>query len=182
MTSSRGAVAVVVAAAVGVAALWFGVAHVAEYPPTGLSSVFARLAPQLRPGDVVVVDGYESFTWGDEGLRPWAVSFTQGAVPWPMGFHVRSRDATIVLSSNYLQPDASIFGLARRTHRVWFLGPTTGGYSTSAPRDLWPFPFLTPTLIYFAGDRFPFQGAHGWHPIRSCCGASGAYAQLFTHR
>jgi hypothetical protein len=130
----------------------------------------------------VVVDGYESFTWGDEGLGPWAVSFHQGAVPWPMGFHVSSRDSSIVLSTNYLQPDAAIASLARRTHRVWFIGPTVGGYSTSAPRSLWTLPFLTPTLIFFAGDRFPFAGAHGWRPVRGCCGNEGAYAQLFEHR
>jgi len=169
-----------VAGLVGVTAVWFGVAHVAEYPPTGLRTVWSELAPQLRPGDVVVVDGYESFTWGDEGLRPWSVSFHQGAVPWPMGFHVASRDPDVVLSSSYLQPDASIYSLATRTQRVWFIGPTVGGYSTSAPRFLWANPFLTPTLIYFAGDHWPFVGAHGWQPVRACCGSSGAYAQLFV--
>src|ERR1039458_680756 len=52
----------------------------------------------------IVVDGYESFTWGDEHLGPWAVSFHQYRVPWPMGFHVASRDPSIVLSRDYLQP------------------------------------------------------------------------------
>ena len=141
-----------------------------------------RLEPQLRAGDVVVVDGYESFTWGDEGLRPWAVSFHQGAVPWPMGFHVASRDDAFVLSSSYLQPDAAIRTLSRRTHRVWFIGPTVGGYSTSAPRPLWIFPFSTPTLLFFSGPAPHYRGANGWHPVRVCCGFSGAYAWLFEHR
>lgn len=168
-------------AAIAAGTVWFGVAHVAQYPPTGLRTVFQRLEPQLQRGDVVVVDGYESFTWGDEGLGAWAPSFAQGAVPWPMGFHVASREGRVVLSTNYLQPDAQILSLARDgVRRVWFIGPTVGGYSTSAPSELWSFPFRTPTLIYFAGPRYPFVGAHGWRPVRSCCGSSGAYAQLFT--
>jgi hypothetical protein len=169
--------------AVAVAALWFGIDHTATYPPTGLRTVFQRLEPQLRPGDVVVVDGYESFTWGDEGLRAWAVSFHQGAVPWPMGFHVASRDPSVVLSTNYLQPDAAIFALSKRTHRVWYVGPTVGGYSTSAPSSLWTFPFSTPTLSFFAGPGpWPnYPGAHGWRPARVCCGYSGTFAWLFVH-
>jgi hypothetical protein len=178
---ARRAVHWVLVAAIAAGTLWFGISHVAQYPPTGLRTVFQRLEPQLQRGDVVVVDGYESFTWGDEGLRAWGPSFAQGAVPWPMGFHVASRDPKVVLSTNYLQPDAQILSLAKQgVRRVWFIGPTVGGYSTSAPSELWSFPFLTPTLIYFAGPRYPFVGAHGWRPVRSCCGYSGAYAQLFT--
>jgi len=179
---SRDVLRGVSAMAIALAALWFGTTHRAEYPPTGLRTVMARLAPQLHPGDIVVVDGYESFTWGVEHQGPWAVSFHQAQVPWPMGFHVASRASSVVLSHNYLQPDPSFATLAGRTHRLWFVGPTVGGYSTSAPRSLWAFPMLTPTLTYFAGDRFPFTGANGWQPIRACCGYSGAYAFLFEHR
>jgi hypothetical protein len=173
--TGRGARAAL-AAAVAVGTVWFGVAHVAAYPPTGLSQVWARLAPQLRTGDVVVIDGYESFTWGDEHLGPWRVSFAQGLVPWPMGFHVASRDPAFrVLSTNYLQPDLQLAALHRRTHRVWFLGPTVGGYSTSAPPSLWPLPFDTPTRAALVRA--------GWVGVHACCGeGTGTYAELFVFR
>jgi len=170
-----------VVAVVGGAA-WFGTTHLAEYPPTGLRTVISSLERQLRPGDVVVVDGYESFTWADDGLGHWSVSFHQGAVPWPMGFHVQSLEPSVVLSSNYLQPSASIRSIAARTHRVWFVGPTVGGYSTSAPRSIWSLPIATPTFSFFAGQRFPYPGANGWRPtVRGCCNTPGAFAWLFVH-
>jgi hypothetical protein len=138
---------IVLASAVTVVAVLFGVTHRAEYPPTGLRHIYAELTPMLRPGDVVVVDGYEQFTWGDEGLTPWHVSFAQGKVPWPMGFHVASEDVVVDLSSEYLQPDPNLSALVTKASRVWLIGPTVGGYSTSAPSDLWPFPFATPTVL-----------------------------------
>jgi len=169
------------ASVVGVAALWFGLTHLAAYPPTGLSGVWARLQPRLQPGDLVVLDGYESFTWGDESLGPWTVSFQQLTVPWPMGFHVASDEPRVVLSRNYLQPDVQFALLHLRTHRVWFIGPTNGGYSTSAPHGIWTLPFPSPDLLFFLGPRG--NGAHGWVPSTPCCGeGSGSYAWLFVSR
>jgi hypothetical protein len=164
-----------VAAAMGLVSVLFGAAHVAEYPPTGLSTVVAELRTHLLPGDVVVLDGYESFTWADEDLGAWHVSFRQGSVPWPMGFHVVSDNPTYVLSDEYLQPDRQIEDLSLRTHRLWYLGPTVGGYSNQAPTDLWSFPDSTP--IY---DELV---ALGWQPVGGvCCSAPGAYAVLFLYR
>jgi Dolichyl-phosphate-mannose-protein mannosyltransferase len=178
--ASRTAGQVVVAVVVGVAAIAFGLSHRAAYPPTGLTTVMANLRPQLRPGDVVVLDGYESFTWADEHLGRWNVSFAQHAVPWPMGFHVASRSAHVVLSSNYLQPDLEIATLQRRAHRVWFVGPTVGGYSTTAPPDLWGLLLPTPTKLVFLGT--PAHPSR-WHAVRACCGdGTGAYAELFVWR
>jgi hypothetical protein len=159
----------------GTVAVWFGTTHVAMYPPTGLRAVMAQLQPKLLRGDVVVVDGYESFTWADDDLSSWKVSFQTTAVPWPMGFHVVSEDPTYVLSTNYLQPDEQIEKLASRTRRIWFVGPTVGGYSTAAPADLWGFAYATPTLLELE--------AFGWHrvpgfPITS----GGVYAQLYVYR
>ncbi|HEY8081206.1 MAG TPA: hypothetical protein VIE15_03870 [Acidimicrobiales bacterium] len=180
--TQRRVVRAVVAGVVAVGALWFGIAHVAEYPPTGVSSVLSELRASglLRPGDLLVVDGYESFTWGDEHLGPWAVSFQQGAIPWPMGFHVASLERSVILSRDYLQPDATFPTLSQRSHRLWFIGPTVGGYSTSAPTPLWALPFHTPTLNFFLGPRG--NGANGWRPVHPCCGDSGAYAWLFVHQ
>lgn len=173
--AARRAARLGIAGAIGVAAMWFGTTHLAEYPPTGLRTVIQQLrAPGvMRPGDLIVVDGYESFTWGDEHLGPWAVSFHQYRVPWPMGFHVASRDPSIVLSRDYLQPDGSFATLALRSHRLWFVGPNVGGYSTSAPRYLWLFPLHTPTFLRLK--------ALGWRARGECCHASGTYAQLFVH-
>jgi hypothetical protein len=166
---------VTVAVVVTVVATWFGVDHVAAYPPTGLRAVMAELRPRLLPGDVVVVDGYESFTWADDDLAAWKVSFSPTDVPWPMGFHVVSLDPTYVLSTNYLQPDVQIEELSRRTRRVWFVGPTVGGYSTAAPKGLWDFPYTTPTLTTL--EEFGWSAAG-----TSCCHAPGVYAQLYVYK
>lgn len=167
---------------IAAAALSFGLTHAAAYPPTGLSGVWARLQPRLHAGEFVVLDGYESFTWGNESLGPWHVSFAQGAVPWPMGFHVASDDVHVILSRNYLQPDAQFATLHLRTHRIWFIGPTNGGYSTSAPHSIWTLPFPSPDLLFFLGSPTG-HGAHGWRAMTPCCGeGSGSYAWLFVYR
>ena len=182
---------------VAAAAVAFGVTHRAAYPPTGLRQVYAQVLTQVRPSDVIVLDGYESFTYGDEQLGPWTVSFHQGTVPWPMGFHVASRAAKVVLSREYLQPDAQITTLQTRTHRIFFVGPTVGGYSTSAPSDLWPLFFPTPTRLAISkfplfacpgfdrwiNVRAPSQGTPQWLPTRVYCpSGAGTYAELFVWR
>lgn len=166
---------IAVAAVVGVATVWFGATHTEAYPPTGLSTVAAELFGAhgpMRPGDVVVVDGYESFTWALDGVTPWRVSFAQPDVPWPMGFHVVSADHRVILSASYLQPPPDLASLLATARRVWFIGPNVGGYSTAAPRSLWSFPFRTPTLIELE--------ALGWRAGAVCCHASGTYVELFT--
>jgi hypothetical protein len=172
---SRDAARVATAVVLSTAALWFGTTHVAAYPPTGLRAVISQLRQRLLQGDVVVVDGYESFTWADDDLGPWKVSFESTNVPWPMGFHVVSEDPTYVLSSNYLQPDVQIERLSSRTRRLWYVGPTVGGYSTAAPTGIWGFLDSTPTLQTLQ--------AYGWHWTGvACCHASGAFAQLYVYQ
>jgi 4-amino-4-deoxy-L-arabinose transferase-like glycosyltransferase len=161
------------AAIVAACALWFGVSHRATYPPTGLTVVTSQLRGHLRKGDLIVLDGYVSFTWGMEDQAPWAVSFEQGSVPWPMGFHVASGDPAVILSRNYLAPDASFARLASRTHRIWYVGINLGAYSPATPPDLSQFPLDSPTLL--ALERL------GWKPGYLCCRYSGTYAQLFSH-
>ncbi len=172
--SMRRATGAVAAGVVAAAAVGFGVAHTTAYPPTGLARVLAIVRPQLLPGDVVVVDGYESFTFADDGAGPWAVSFSSTQVPWPMGFHVVSLDPTYALSANYLQPDQAIGELARSTRRVWYVGPTVGGYSTAAPKDLWAFPYATPTMKELS--------ALGFVGVNAFATAPGTYAQLLVRR
>jgi len=164
------------AGTVSVVAVIFGVRHVAQYPPTGLGPALAEVRAHMRPGDLIVIDGYESFAFGVTDQAPWRVSFAQGAVPWPMGFHVMSNVPTYVLSSNYLQPDASFAELSARTHRLWFIWPSVGGYSTSAPSSLWALPFQTPTLTGL--QRLGWHGRLGPNDVFT---SPGTYAQLFTH-
>lgn len=175
--SLRRTAATATAGAVVVVAFAFGVTHRAAYPPTGLRQVLSVLETKLLPGDVVVIDGYESFTYADDSvLGGWKVSFARTPVPWPMGFHVVSLDAAYVLSTNYLQPDQQITDLARTTRRVWYVGPTVGGYSTAAPKDLWLFPYVTPTITELEAEGFVGVDAFASVP------GAGVYAQLLVLR
>ena len=170
----RGAARVATACVVVAGALLFGAAHVGEYPPTGLSEVLAGVSRQLLFKDVVVIDGYEAFTYADDSAAGlWRVSFAPTEVPWPMGFHVVSLDATYAISTNYLQSDPQIEGLFKRTHRVWYVGPTIGGYSTAAPTSIWPAAYPSPTCI--ALSDLGFVGTD--HFVT----APGVYAQLLVY-
>ena len=189
----------VVAGSIAVVAVWFGLTHLGEYPPTGLRTAYAELQPLLRPGDLVVVDGYEQFTWADEGLTPWRISFQQGAVPWPMGFHVVSTHPGVNLSPEYLQPDPKLAELVARAPRVWLVGPTVGGFSISDPRFLWGLPTNTPTVqelecpvseiglgartksfLKKLGCTVSKRGL-GLHPAKTFFEYSGTYVQLYVH-
>jgi hypothetical protein len=175
--TSRGRSAARVATVIvlGTVSVWFGATHVAEYPPTGLRAVVAKLQTKILPGDVVVVDGYEAFTWADDDLAPWRVSFQPTTVPWPMGFHVVSEDPIYVLSTNYLQPDDQIDSLSSRTRRIWFVGPTGCGFSTATPKYLCTYPDGTPTLKALEAFGWQVEGT-------ACCQAPGVYAQLYVYR
>lgn len=166
---------VLAVAVVGVGAVT-GTTHEAAYPPTGLATVLSELRKVMLPGDVVLLDGYESFTWADDTASGWKVSFSQGAVPWPMGYHVVSTTHDVVTSNEYLQADRQIRALSTVTRRVWYVGPTIGGYSTDAPRDLWPFPDDTPV--------YELLPQLGWHPASPfvCCHSPGVFAELFVYR
>jgi len=170
----RDAVVVATTVVLAVGAVVFGAFHVGEYPPTGLAEVLAGVRAEMLPGDVVVIDGYESFTFADDDLGPWKVSFAQGQVPWPMGFHVQSLDPTYVLSTNYLQPDTAIDRLLRTTRRVWFVGPTLGGYSTAAPSGIWSAAYCTPTLHTL--NELGFGGSNEF------VSAQGVFAQLLVYQ
>jgi hypothetical protein len=130
---------------------------------------------------LIVVDGYDQFTWGDEGLTPWRVTFQQRAIPWPMGFHVMSSDSGVDLSPEYLQPDLRLPALVARASRVWFIGPTVGGYSTAAPKILWQNPIGTPTVRELEGQAD--VGPLGLQWIgQTFLEYSGTYAQLYVHQ
>jgi hypothetical protein len=189
----------VLAGSIAVVAVWFGLTHLGEYPPTGLKTAYAELQPLLRPGDLVVVDGYEQFTWADDGLTPWQVSFQQGAVPWPMGFHVVSAHPDVNLSPEYLQPDPMLAALVATASRVWLIGPTVGGFSISDPRALWDLPTNTPTVqelecpvseIGLSARTKSFlkklgctvgKGGLGLHATKTFFEYSGTYVWLYVH-
>ncbi len=186
-TISRPATRIGIALVVGAGAIWYGVNHTAAYPPTGVDTVVHELERSvLKPGDIVVVDPYLSFTYGDDDLGPWHVSFTQGVVPWPMGYHVVTTKPDWVISTEYLQPDDQLVKLLapaiahHRTVRVWYLGITVGAYSLSAPKYLWQLPFTTPTLSYLEDPPTALvRPGLGLAPQYTCCHADGTYAWLF---
>jgi len=112
-------VVVVVAVLVGV-----GATHRAAYPTSALRTLDAELRPHVRPGDVVVVDPWVTFTWAYDDLSPTAVSFAPTAFSWSQGFHIVSRTPSVDISTNYFLPDASYVTLSARTHRLWFVAST----------------------------------------------------------
>ena len=156
-----------------VSLLTFGALHTARYPDVDLQSIAAQLGPQLLPGDRVIVDGYGSFTWANDDLSPWRANFNQGTIPWPMGFHVTSTQASITMSGEYLQPDDKVEAVLHHGHRLWFVAITIGASSPYAPKGLLNFPLPTPTRSAMLST--------GWQPTTTHLSATHAEASLFTH-
>jgi hypothetical protein len=122
------AVVLVVVAAAGLVAV--GATHRAAYPTTVLRPLAAELDAARRPGDVVVVDPWLTFTWAYDGLSPTAVSTASSQIPWSQGFHIVSlQPDRYVISTNYFLPDRA-FSRIPRTSRLWYVASTVGRQST----------------------------------------------------
>ncbi|MEI6700387.1 MAG: glycosyltransferase family 39 protein [Actinomycetota bacterium] len=152
----------------------YGLTHQAVYPDVDLKGVVAQLGPSLHSGDAIIVDGYASFTWANNDEAPWAVSFHQGGIVWPMGFHVVSRDPRTTLSNEYLQPDQQVMKVLRTKQRLWYVGVTIGASSPNAPAGLLNFPLSTPTKLAIE--------SHGWKPTIYQLHATHSFAILYTHQ
>ncbi len=151
----------------------FGALHTARYPEVDLKRIAAQLGPALLPGDRIVVDGYGSFTWANDEASPWRVNFSQGTIPWPMGFHVTSLTPSVTMSGEYLQPDDNVEAVFHQGHRLWYVTITIGASSPYAPKGLLNFPLPTPTRSAML--------AAGWQPTITHLSATHADASLFTH-
>jgi hypothetical protein len=123
----RAAVATCVAAAIGLVAV--GSSHRAAYPTTYLRPLAAELRHHVRPGELVVVDPWLTFTWAYDGITPTAVSFAPTPFPWSQGFHVVSLRRTVVISENYFFAGRSYSRLSRRARRLWYVAATLGRQS-----------------------------------------------------
>ena len=152
----------------------YGLTHQSVYPDLDLKGVVAQLGTSLQPGDAIIVDGYASFTWANNDEAPWAVSFHQGGIVWPMGFHVVSRDPRTTMSNEYLQPDRQVMRVLRTKHRLWYVGVTIGASSPNAPAGLLNFPLSTPTKLAIE--------THGWKPTIYQLRATHCFAILYTHQ
>ena len=152
----------------------YGLTHQSVYPEVDLHGVVAQLGTSLQPGDAIIVDGYASFTWANNDEAPWAVSFRQGGIVWPMGFHAVSRDPRTTMSNEYLQPDRQVMHVLRTKHRLWYVGITIGASSPNAPSGLLNFPLSTPTKLAI--------DTHGWKPTIYQLHATHCFAILFTRQ
>jgi hypothetical protein len=123
--AARWSLAGVVVAAAGLLAV--GATHRAAYPTTVLRPLAAELRHVARPGDVVVVDPWLTFTWAYDGLSSTVVSLRPTPIPWSQGFHVVSLDPRYVISRNYFFPDRS-YQLPHDA-RVWYVAATVGHQS-----------------------------------------------------
>jgi hypothetical protein len=142
LVSDRGAavrrVAMVVVVGAAACLVAVGATNRASYPETDLRPLVTALDRHLRPGEVVVVDPWLTFTWAYDQLTPTGISFAPTYNSWSQGFHVVSLDRDVDISVNYFSYDGSYAELSRRTHLLWYVTPTVGPQSPipNHPNDL----------------------------------------------
>jgi hypothetical protein len=161
-----------------VAAIVFGVDHVAVYPTISLRGVEAELATLVRPGDVVFVDTFNSFGWCYYGLSPCRVQ-VGGTPVWPQGFRpVSTRPATTFIANHYGIPLPEFTAAQARATRIWYVGYTYGTFDVGSNPRLYNLP-VSPT--YFTG----LLKADGWHRgygLGTQVLGVHAFAVLYVHR
>jgi hypothetical protein len=162
-----------VAALVILVLVTFGISHRSIYPEVGLRALAAKLAPQVAAHDVVVVDGWNAYTWSYDDLSAYRVSFAPTAIPWNQGFHVLSTQRGVLLAGRYLEADVNLTSLSRATTRVWYVGLTHGGFSPSVPTGYRSLPIASATLRRLL--------SLGWHQSGPTIWARNVFATPLQH-
>lgn len=178
---ARRAVATSLSGALVAGAVAFGVAHPSVYPTLSLRDLWARLRPELRPGQVIFVDTFNSFAWCYYELTPCRTQ-VGGAPPWPQGFRPVSKDTSLVfIPKHYGIPEPELDQRQRQPGitGIWYVGYDYGTYDVGAGQRLWNFPVNT----YMLGDL----RADGWVPAppghgTRVLGITHCYAELFVRR
>ncbi len=169
--STRRAVGVVLASALVIGSGAMAMSHTARYPVLSLRTLAPRLADRLAPGDVVVIDTFNSFGWCYYRLTP--CHYVIGGRPvWPQGFRPTSNDATYYVSPNYSGPYPDMARALEGHKRVWYIGYTYGTFDASSPQLAH---LRGPSSVYGAIVR------SGWVPATSrgaVVSATNVFAQL----
>ncbi len=166
--------AVVVVVSLG-AASWNATANAAKYPELNLTGLMAKLRPQLRPGDAIVVPSFLSFPWAQANLSSWTVDFnTHGS--WPQGFRVASTSKipVVVLPETYAGFDPQLAQLRHHFHRVWYVGYTLGVWNPYVVDA--KYPALLPMQTYTLGQLLQ----EGWHPQFFATTSLNCYAEPYV--
>ena len=177
---------VVLAGAAVLLGAWMAWDQRSWYPGQDLATLRHTMATSgdLRPGDVAVVVGRNSYTWAFDGLSPFVVhvdrndprartvgfwvSFTD-----PRVLAVEPTQATAAAPSTNVIP--GLAGLPASAHRLWVYATTNATYSPSAYRLTGPLArAMTPTGVD------PLLHRQGWTQQRRRVHAPGVVAVLYT--
>jgi hypothetical protein len=167
-------VASALALAIGAGAVAFGVAHQSIYPTISLRGLDAKLKGLEQPGEVVVVDTFNSFGWCYYDLSQCRTQ-VRGRPLWPQGFRPVSLSPDVYISTQYTIPGPDLTAAQARATKIWYVGFTYGTFDVGAGSGVWNLPVNT----YILGDL----RRDGWHPAngpRTFLGGLHCYAQLYV--
>ena len=122
------AVVAIVAVVAGVDVFW---RSPALYPKIDVRNLYAMVLKQWKPGDVIVVPAFVTYTWANEGLTPWHV-VVGDAKQWPQGFRVVSDDPRVIFPINWTGYDTQLKTLRQHHPRVWYIGYDLGVWNPYA--------------------------------------------------
>ncbi len=122
------AVVAIVAVTAGVDVFW---RSPALYPKIDVRNLYAMIQKEWKPGDVIVVPAFVTYTWADAGLTPWHV-VVGDAKQWPQGFRVVSDDPRVIFPVSWKGFDAQLKTLRQHHPRVWYIGYTLGVWNPYA--------------------------------------------------
>ena len=132
--------------------LW---ARPALYPTVEVRSLLSYIESEWRPGDVIVVPAFLTYTWAYDGVTPWHLE-VGGRDQWPQGFRVVSDDSRVIVPVAWTGSDPQLATLAERYRRVWYVGYTVGvwaPYWFPSTQSGVPMPNFTSGALEQAGWR-----------------------------
>jgi hypothetical protein len=127
----------------------------ARYPTVEVKSLLSYVESQWRPGDVIVVPAFLTYTWAYDGVTPWHLE-VGGRNQWPQGFRVVSDDSRVIVPVAWTGVDPQLATLSKNYRRVWYVGYTVGVWAPywfpSAQSGV-PMPNFTSGALEQAGWR-----------------------------
>ncbi len=166
------AVVALVAVLAGVDIFW---RSPALYPKIDVRNLYAMILKQWKPGDVIVVPAFVTYTWADEGLTPFHVVIGD-AKQWPQGFRVVSDDPRVIFPINWTGYDTQLKTLRFHHPRVWYIGYTLGVWNPYAVKG--KFVDGIPMSNYTLGTLQAYGWRTSWFPNYSI----NTYATPLTYQ